>query len=362
MEAEWDAIVVGASFAGLAAAMELAGTGRVLLLDKDGVGDNQTSACATPVAVLEHLRLLETAEQVHDELVVHLPGGAVRPYPLRFPYATFDYRRFCELLAARTDATFLRTRVRGMGADGVLTAAGTFQAPVVIDASGWRSAVGASIRPGLVSQTLRSVGLEARLPRQGAGLHFWIGDELARDGYLWDFPAGDHSRVGLLRYRSGGGLKPRLARFVGEDAEACRLHGGVLPSRLRDPIAGRVFLTGDAAGQCLPLSGEGIRPALVYGQLAGRLARQVLEGDIALDAALARYRALALGHRSKFRILAWVERLLPHLPRPVMEIATWYFGAGPLSRPSQEAYWRLAPAELLRPGVEAAPPRGQTVR
>lgn len=353
MDAEWDAIVAGASFAGLAAAVELAGAGRVLLLDKDEIGDNQTSACATPVAVLEQLQLLQTVEQVHDELVVHLPDGAVHPYPLQFPYATFDYRRLCELLAARTDATFLRTRVRSMQGEQVVTAAGAFHAPVVIDASGWRSALGSSIRPGLVRESARSIGLEARLPRRGAGLHFWIGDELARDGYLWDFPAGEHSRVGLLRYRSGGGLKPRLAGFVGQEVEAGQLHGGVLPSRLREPVAGRVFLAGDAAGQCLPLSGEGIRPALVYGQLAGRLARQVLEGHAALDDALGRYRALALGHRGKFRILASVERTLPHLPRPLMAIATWYFGAGPLSRPSQQAYWRLAPAELLRPGFDA---------
>jgi flavin-dependent dehydrogenase len=44
---------VGASFAGLAAAGELAGAGRVLVLDRAPVGEGETSACATPLRVLE---------------------------------------------------------------------------------------------------------------------------------------------------------------------------------------------------------------------------------------------------------------------------------------------------------------------
>jgi menaquinone-9 beta-reductase len=320
----------------------------VLLLDKDEIGDGQTSACATPVAVLDRLGALETIEQVHDEIVVHLPGGAVRPYRPAYAFATFDYRSFCALLQSRTDASFLRARVRGMAGGRVITSEGDFQAPIVIDASGWRCVLGASLRPGLVAAAARSVGLEARLPRQGQGLHFWIGDGLARDGYLWDFPAGDHSRVGLLRYRSGGGLKERLTRFAEQEVVAEQLHGGVLPSRLRPPLAGRVFLVGDAAGQCLPLSGEGIRPALVYGQLAGHLARQVLEGRLPLESALASYRRSARRPWLKYRLLTSIERAMPYLPGWLMDSVSWYFGGGPFARASQAAYWRIAPAEALR--------------
>lgn len=347
MRAEWDAIVAGASFAGLAAAGELAAAGRVLVIDKDEIGAGQTSACATPVEVLERLDVAETIEQVHRELVVHLPGGAVRSYRTAYPFATFDYRGLCRILAGRSRATFLRARVRGIEDGAVATSAGTFRAPVLIDASGWRCVLGGGAGAPPVANAARSVGLEARLPRTGDGLHFWIGDGIARDGYLWDFPAGDHSRVGLLRYRSGGGLKQRLARFVEQDVDTAPLHGGVLPSRLRDPVAGRVFLVGDAAGQCLPLSGEGIRPALVFGHHAGRLARQALEGRTTLDAALAEYRRLALRPRAKYRLLAMVERTMPILPGRIMDAVSWYFGGGPLAPACQAAYWRIAPAEAL---------------
>ncbi|HEX4212342.1 MAG TPA: hypothetical protein VIA06_03315 [Candidatus Dormibacteraeota bacterium] len=349
MRRDWDVIIAGASFAGLAAALELARAGRVLLLDAEEIGDHQTSACATPVEVLRRLQLEETEEQRHEELIFHLPGGGVRHFRPRLPFATFDYRAFCRGLAARGDAEFLRTRVVGLEGDRVLTREGEFTAPVLIDASGWRAALGVSLDPGQVRVRDRAVGLEARVPRQNQGLHFWIGDGIARDGYLWDFPAGDHSRVGLLRYRSGGGLKPRLVQFLEQEVGDLPLHGGVLTSRHREPVQGRVMIVGDAAGQCLPLSGEGIRPALCFGQIAGRLARQVVEGRRPLEDALACYRRQAMRPRLIYRFLALIERTMPLLPDPLIGPMTWYFGSGPMAPACEAAYWRLAPPEALRP-------------
>jgi len=46
---DWDVIVCGASFAGLAVCRELSGSGaRVLMIDRYEVGARQTSACAAP--------------------------------------------------------------------------------------------------------------------------------------------------------------------------------------------------------------------------------------------------------------------------------------------------------------------------
>ncbi len=352
---DWDAIVVGASFAGLAAAMELAGRGRILLLDKDPVGEHQTSACATPLAVLERLRVTETIEQVHRTLVIHLPGERVRTYRPDFPFATFDYRTLCQALAGRTDAEFLRTRVTGFREGTVETRAGTHRAPIVIDASGWRSVVGATVTPPALPGPHRTNGLETVMAGEAEGLHFWVGDPLAADGYLWDFPAGGSNRIGLIRYASGGALKQRLEEFVDRPVDGAALHGGVLPAGLRPGVAGRVFLTGDAAGLCLPLTGEGIRPALVFGQIVGRLAARVLAGRLALDDALAAYAAL-IGDRRlalKYGVLARVERGMRRLPAAVIDATAWYFGAGPLAARCQVAYWRVAPAEWLRPGCAA---------
>ena len=60
--------------------IELSGAGRVLLLDRAGLGEGETSACATPLQVLERLRALEAVEQVHHEVVFHFPSGRERRY------------------------------------------------------------------------------------------------------------------------------------------------------------------------------------------------------------------------------------------------------------------------------------------
>ena len=53
-----DVLICGASFAGLAVARELRGSGaRVLILDRYEVGERQTSACAAPTEWLVNLGL-----------------------------------------------------------------------------------------------------------------------------------------------------------------------------------------------------------------------------------------------------------------------------------------------------------------
>ena len=46
---DFDVVICGASFAGLAVARELAGTGaRVIVVDRYDIGERQTSACGIP--------------------------------------------------------------------------------------------------------------------------------------------------------------------------------------------------------------------------------------------------------------------------------------------------------------------------
>ncbi len=356
MRPDWDAIVVGASFGGLAAAMGLAGAGRVLLIDRDPVGEGQTSACGTLLRVLERLGALEAVEQVHEELVLHLPDGGTRRFRPRYPFATFDYATLCRLLFARTDATFLRASVLGLEGGKVRTTEGVFGAPVLIDASGWRAVLGSSRHPGLVPVEARSLGVELQLPVRDEGLHFWVLPPEIGCGVIWLFPAGERSRTGIACYRGRGRLKPRLEAFLG-DCLPAGMHGGFFPSRLRQPVAGEVFLVGDAAGQCLPLTGEGIRPALVFGQAAGRLAREVVEGRVALADALVAYRRLVVARRPHYRLLELLQRGILRAPRRLLPGFVGLFADGPASGPAQRAYWWLADPDTLRPG-QLRRPRG----
>lgn len=297
------------------------------------------------------MQALEAVEQVHREVVFHFPNGRERRYRPAFPFATFDYRRLCELLAARTDATVLRATVERYDPDRdlVVSSAGSFRGHVLIDASGWRAVVGSSLHPDLVDRAVLSLGLERRLDRREQRLHFWVFPPELGCGMGWLFPAAGHSRAGLACYRGHGGLKHPLGHLLADDPSVGGLHGGFFPARLRDPVAGPVFLVGDAAGQCLPVTGEGIRPAIVYGQLAGRLARRVLVGELQLADALAAYRRAVLEHRGGWRLLGLLQRALLAQPRHLPPAAVWLLGATPLAGPAQRAYLRLAPPDLLNP-------------
>src|SRR5437764_13975753 len=76
-----DVLICGASFAGLAVARELSGSGaRVLVLDRYEAGERQTSACAAPAEWLERLGLERPIRQTLPALVVPPP-----PAPPRHP-------------------------------------------------------------------------------------------------------------------------------------------------------------------------------------------------------------------------------------------------------------------------------------
>src|SRR6266849_5911629 len=136
---DYDAIVVGASFGGLAVARQL--RGEVLLLDRNEVGTVQTSACGTPLWVPEALGVSASVLQVHERLEIRTPTRTVRYDLSAVPFCTFDYRAFCEGLLAQCRVRFRPTGVAGIGDGTVATGAGRFTAPVIVDCSCYRRAV-----------------------------------------------------------------------------------------------------------------------------------------------------------------------------------------------------------------------------
>jgi len=114
---DWDVIVCGASFGGLAVARELARTSaRVLVLDRYEIGERQTSACGIPTQWLDGLGLRGALQQTFPEIVVHTPYGTTR-WKLPWTFSTFDYRILCRLLWEQSgDAVFVHDRERpGLG-------------------------------------------------------------------------------------------------------------------------------------------------------------------------------------------------------------------------------------------------------
>src|ERR1700729_2780674 len=143
IDRDCDVLICGASFAGLAIARELAGSGAdVLMIDRYEIGERQTSACGIPTGWLEAMALTDALQQTFGELVIHTPHATVR-YDLPWTFSTFDYRTLCGLLAAQGDFTFETAKVNGRTGDAVHTDRGDLRAPLIVDALGWRRVLGA---------------------------------------------------------------------------------------------------------------------------------------------------------------------------------------------------------------------------
>src|SRR6188472_2395137 len=242
----YDAVVCGASFAGLAVTRELRSTrARVLVLDRYDIGERQTSACAAPTTWLRNLGLEGSIRQTFGSLVVHTPFAEAR-WPLPWTFSTFDYRELCAGLWAQRGggAEFETATVTGRTGTVVHTDRGDVSAPLVVDALGWRRVlgVGANVQP---PNARLSRGLEVHPSGSGDDLELWIDRAVIRAGYGWSFPAGDEVRVGVGSFDPHDHVrKPTVQLAEDLQRDAVRYQGNWIPHRLRPAVEDGVFFVG----------------------------------------------------------------------------------------------------------------------
>ncbi len=127
---------------------------------------------------------------------------------------------------------------------------------------------------------------------------FYLGNEVAPEGYLWVFPKGDRAAnvgIGISGKKSGEGhrAKDYLERFVkktfpnGKTIEC--IVGGVSVCRpLECTVGDGLVLVGDAARVVDPLTGGGIYNSMFTGRLAANVAAQcIAKGDVSKKALMA---------------------------------------------------------------------------
>ena len=236
---DYDVLICGASFAGLAVARELAGAlrrdgspARVLMIDRYEVGERQTSACGIPTAWLEAMGLMGSHRQTFAELVVTTPHGTSR-WPLPWTFSTFDYRELCALLFEQSDCEFETAKVDGRTGHTVHTDRGDLTAPLIVDALGWRRVLAGDggFQP---PDAPLSRGLEVHPGGSGDDLAIWIDREIVPAGYGWSFPARDELRIGVGSFDPRFHVKDntvKLAEDLGSDA--VRYQGNWIPHKLR---------------------------------------------------------------------------------------------------------------------------------
>ena len=287
----------------------------MLVLDRYEVGERQTSACAAPTEWLTvlgaraldppDLRLAGDPHAAHDRSV----PAAVEVLHFRLPGALRD-------LDAQNDAGFdvatVTGRVSALGGDVVTvqTDRGEVTAPLVVDALGWRRVLGGAV----TSRRTRRCRAGSRCTRPDPAARSRCGST-AR----WSPPATAGASRRVTRCASASGSfdprfhvkKPTVDLAERLDREVVRYQGNWIPHRLRAAAEGDVFFVGDSAGHCLPLTAEGIRPALYFGIALGRELRRVLEGRSSRDTALRRYGAFSGRHSLQFEMVLQGQRLLP---------------------------------------------------
>jgi flavin-dependent dehydrogenase len=367
-----DVLICGASFAGLAVARELAGSGAdVLVVDRYEIGERATSACAAPTPWLHAMGVERAIRQEIPCMAFHTPHGSARFRP-PWSWSSFDYRELCLALWEQTDARFEVAKVNdrtwnvaGSGAAGsrpeggprpsrraagvvdgeivVSTDRGDLTSSLIVDALGWRRVLG----PGVNVQPPEAAisrGLEVH-PEMGSppapDLDVWIDRSLIRSGYAWSVPAGQEQRVGVGSYEPRDHVKEPTKDIAARlDVDAVRYQGNWFPHRLRPATGDGVFFAGDSAGHCLPLSGEGIRTAFYFGIACGREIGQVLAGEQTREQALAHYGAFSRRHAPAYAYALALQRALPRIPpraltgllavmgreRPCRRAFEWYLG------------------------------------
>ncbi|HEY8866108.1 MAG TPA: NAD(P)/FAD-dependent oxidoreductase [Solirubrobacteraceae bacterium] len=363
LDGDYDVLICGASFAGLAVARELAGSGaRTLIVDRYDVGERQTSACGIPTSWMRALGIEAAIKQTFSDLVLHTPHGSVR-WNLPWTFSTFDYRTICELLREQgADAAFETAKVEGRTGDVVHTDRGDLHAPLIVDALGWRRILGSgeNVQP---PEAFLSRGLEVHPNASGEDLELWIDRSYVRAGYAWAFPADRELRVGVGSFEPRHHVKDQTVQLADDlGVPAVRYQGNWIPHRLRPAVEDGIFFAGDSAGHCLPTTAEGIRTALYFGLACGRELRAVYEGRASHDEALRRYAEFSAAHAWKFRWLLrvqdWVPRIPPRALTRVLKVlerrrlTAWafdhYLGIAP------PEFVTAAPAPARRPAFVAA--------
>jgi digeranylgeranylglycerophospholipid reductase len=351
---DYDVLICGASFAGLAVARELRGA-RVMIVDRYEVGERQTSACAAPTEWINALGLEDSVKQTFDRLVVHTPHGT-SAWPLPFTFSTFDYPRLCELLDAQNDAEFETAKVNGRTDSTVHTDRGDLTAPLIVDALGWRRVLaGDGYQP---PDAPLSRGLEVHPHGSGGDLELWIDRSYVPAGYGWSFPADDELRIGVGSFDPRYHVKDptvRLATDVGQDA--VRYQGNWIPHKIRSATEGGIFFAGDSAGHCIPLTAEGIRTAWYFGIACGRELQSVLDGRVTREQALETYGMFSDRHRWKFDWMLRAQNTVPRIPPRVLRRVVATMGRRRASHWAFGHYLRIAPppSDRLVTGTDPVP-------
>ena len=320
-ELDFDIVIVGAGPAGSSAAHEAAKNGSsVALLEKESVvAETVRTSGVTWVKDAQSFGIPEDCYNPIKNYSFCSPSNTVTISDDVAKAAVLDVRKTYRHLAKQAQESgtklFVDTNVTDVITDeqkrpiGVIAKSADkeikFNAKVVIDCSGFQSVVGKML--GLVTQWERfGAGAEYEVRAENVDDKTWwlmVGQKYSPAGYAWIFPVGGNIvRIGVGIGKPDSDVDPteRLNELM-ENKEGpikdlgeitkIEFHYGLIPNDglSRKTVYDNLILVGDSAGQANPLVLEGIRYAIRFGRVAGRVASDAIKNDDTSESALKPY-------------------------------------------------------------------------
>ena len=320
-ELDFDIVIVGAGPAGSSAAHEAAKNGSsVALLEKESVvAETVRTSGVTWVKDAQSFGIPEDCYNPIKNYSFCSPSNTVTISDDVAKAAVLDVRKTYRHLAKQAQESgtklFVDTNVTDVITDeqkkpiGVIAKSADkeikFNAKVIIDCSGFQSVVGKML--GLITQWERfGAGAEYEVRAENVDDKTWwlmVGQKYSPAGYAWIFPVGgDIVRIGVGVGKPESDVDPteRLNELM-ENKEGpikdlgeitkIEFHYGLIPNDglSRKTVYDNLILVGDSAGQANPLVLEGIRYAIRFGRVAGKVASDAIKNNDTSENALRPY-------------------------------------------------------------------------
>lgn len=321
MAHDFDLVVVGCGPAGASAAFEASRNGaRVAIIEKEKtVAETVRTSGVTWIQSIEEFGIPKDCFNPIKNYSFCSPNNSVTICDSVPRAAVLDVRKTYRWLAQQAEEQgaeiFLNTTVKDVVKNesgdvaGVVGMRGDerviFRSKVTVDASGFPSVV------------CKAMNFATQWKRFGAGAEFearaenvdkdtWslmVGQKYSPAGYAWIFPVGGNIvriGVGIGKPESATDPTERLKELMEAkegpiknlgEVTPIEFHYGLIPNDglSRKTVYNNLILVGDSAGQANPLVLEGIRYAIRFGRVAGKIAAEAIKKGRTDEGALLGY-------------------------------------------------------------------------
>ena len=318
-EYQYDIVVVGGGPAGSSAAWAAAKNGiKVALIEKESsIAETVRTSGVTWIQNIKEFGIPDDCFNPIKNFSFCSPNNEVTISDSVPRAAVLDVRKTYRWLANEAEKEgvdiFIKTSINnvikndkedivgvtGTGPKGEIT----FHSKIIIDASGFSSTICKAM--GFATQWERfGAGAEWEVKVEHVDSETWwlmVGQQYSPAGYAWIFPLGnDIVRIGVGVGKPESNVDPtqRLKELM--DAKVgpikklgkitpIEFHYGLIPNDglSRKTVFNNLILVGDSAGQANPLVLEGIRYAIKFGRVAGKVSADCIKsGNTDRDALL----------------------------------------------------------------------------